>query len=51
VETLAKTWIGLLADRERLQRLGQTGREAVAERFDIEKTAERMLGVFGRIAG
>jgi glycosyltransferase involved in cell wall biosynthesis len=50
-ETLAKTLIGLLADRERLQRLGQTGREAVAERFDIEKTAERMLGVFGRIAG
>ncbi|MBE0535862.1 MAG: glycosyltransferase family 4 protein [Phycisphaerae bacterium] len=46
---LAKRLAALLKNRERLRELGQAGKEAVFEKFDIRRTAERVMGIYREI--
>jgi glycosyltransferase involved in cell wall biosynthesis len=46
---LAKALALLLKNRQRLRELGQVGKEAVFEKFDVRRTAERMVRICERI--
>jgi len=48
-KTLAGTLESLLADTERLNRLGQAGKAAVFDALDVKKTAEQMVRIFDDI--
>jgi len=45
-EDLARTLEVLLSDEPGRQELGRTGREAVVNRFDVNRTAEEIAAVF-----
>jgi len=50
VESLADTISSLLLDPAKMRRLGEQGRAAVSEKFNIEQTAEQMVRIYGQIA-
>jgi len=50
VEALADTIGSLLLDPAKMRRLGEQGRAAVSEKFNIEQTAEQMVRIYGQIA-
>jgi glycosyltransferase involved in cell wall biosynthesis len=47
---LADAISSLLLDPDLAQRLGEKGRAAVSEKFNIEQTAEQMVRIYGQIA-
>ncbi|MCD6392620.1 MAG: glycosyltransferase family 4 protein [Planctomycetes bacterium] len=49
-KTLAGTLESLLADTERLNRLGQAGKAAIFDALDVQKTAEQMVRIFDDIS-
>ena len=49
-EVLADTISSLLLDPDKARRLGEQGRAAVSEKFNIEQTAEQMVRIYGQIA-
>jgi glycosyltransferase involved in cell wall biosynthesis len=50
VESLADAIGSLLLDPAKARRLGEQGRAAVFENFNIEQTAEQMVRIYGQIA-
>ncbi len=50
VEALADAIGSLLLDPAKMRRLGEQGRAAVTEKFNIEQTAEQMVRIYGEIA-
>ena len=50
VEALADAIGSLLLDPAKARRLGEQGRAAVSEKFNIEQTAEQMVRIYGEIA-
>jgi glycosyltransferase involved in cell wall biosynthesis len=50
VEALTNTLGSLLLDPAKARRLGEQGRAAVSEKFNIEQTAEQMVRIYGEIA-
>ena len=50
VEALADAIGSLLLDPDKMRRLGEQGRAAVFENFNIEQTAEQMVRIYGQIA-
>jgi glycosyltransferase involved in cell wall biosynthesis len=50
VEALADALGSLLLDPAKAQRLGEQGRAAVSEKFNIEQTAGQMVRIYGQIA-
>jgi len=49
-ERLAEVMAPLLSDPEAARRLGAQGREGLCRTFDINKTAERLMQTYERIA-
>ncbi len=49
-EALAESLEILLCDRQRAVDMGQRGRDAVCKQYNIERTAERMVEVFDKVA-
>jgi len=49
VEALADAIGSLLLDPDKTKRLGEQGRAAVSEKFNIEQTAEQMVRIYGQI--
>jgi glycosyltransferase involved in cell wall biosynthesis len=50
VEALTNALSSLLIDPARARRLGEQGKAAVSEKFNIEQTAEQMVRIYGEIA-
>ena len=50
VEALADALGSLLLDPAKARQLGEQGRAAVSEKFNIEQTAEQMVRIYGQIA-
>ena len=50
VEALADAIGSLLLDTNKARQLGEQGRAAVSENFNIEQTAEQMVRIYGQIA-
>jgi len=50
VEALADAIGSLLLDQDKARRLGEQGRAAISEKFNIEQTAEQMVRIYGQIA-
>lgn len=50
VEALADALSSLLLDPDKARLLGEQGRTAVSEKFNIEQTAEQMVRIYGQIA-
>lgn len=50
VGSLANALGSLLLDPAKARRLGEHGRAAVSEKFNIEQTAEQMVRIYGQIA-
>jgi glycosyltransferase involved in cell wall biosynthesis len=50
VEALADAIGSLLLDPAKARRLGEQGRAAVSEKFNIEQTAEQLVRIYGQIA-
>jgi len=50
VEDLADAISSLLLDPDKARRLGERGKAAVSEKFNIEQTAEQMIRIYGEIA-
>jgi glycosyltransferase involved in cell wall biosynthesis len=50
VEALADAIGSLLLDPDKARRLGEQGRAAIIEKFNIEQTAEQMVRIYGQIA-
>jgi glycosyltransferase involved in cell wall biosynthesis len=49
VKALVSALEPLLLDTGCARRLGQQGRQGIVERFDVDKTAEQLMGVYGKI--
>jgi len=47
--TLARALTGLLKDRERLRALGEAGKAAVFEKFDVRRAADRMVRILEEV--
>ncbi|MHC4324699.1 MAG: glycosyltransferase family 4 protein [Planctomycetota bacterium] len=50
IDALAETISSLLLDPDKARTLGEQGRAAVSEKFNIEQTAGQMVRIYGQIA-